>query len=553
MSRTVLHVLLVAVVVVGMVAPAAAAPAGTTGSAAVGSAAPAAMAQANNSTNGTNVTVGQQLSTVVSVSSDEVQSDFERTEFEASLEDADEERRAELIAERAEELRETAVDIREAYIEATEAYKEGELSKSEYAQRIATLNARATNLLDSYEQLQRYAANVSALELRAAGFEKAQLAGSMDRLDNVTGAGATALLKQFTGESTGEFEVEAENGLSVDVESEDGERSREIERPRDDDRNMTVNQSAALDAARAALTAPENGSWVLTSASVQEEKGAYSFSFALRQAPGTTGEAEVSVDGSSGEVYSLEEEIEPRDEAAEDEADEETEDEADEEAEDGELALVVAEGTPAPNATVTVKALADGAAAPNVTVFLDGEAVGTTGADGTVTVTLPASEETKLTAETDAGEAELEFEFEREEEDELFGNLQVNSSLANGTVTVNVRYNGTAVANATVYANDQMVGTTDDSGTVSFAIDADATDELELEVVRGAFEAEIDYTVQNGTLTMTEAAHEGDGDKTEAEEETADDEGETETDEEGSDEAETETDEEESEDEETET
>ncbi len=564
MNRSVMHLLLAAVVVVGMVAPAVAAPAGTSGSAAVGSAAPAAMAQANNS-NGTNVTVGQQLSTVVGVSSDEVQSEFERTEFEASIEGADEEERAELIAERADELRETADDIRESYMEATAAYKEGELSKSEYAQRIATLNARATNLLDSYEQLRTYAENVSALELRASGFEEARLNGSMAQLDNVTGVGAQALLERFTGESTGEFEVETENGLSVEVESEDGERSREIERPQDDDRNLTVDQSTALDTARAALTAPENGSWVLTGAGVDEEDGTYAFSFALKQAPGKTGEAEVSIDGSSGEVYSLEEEIELREEEdeAEDEEDEaeDEENESEREAEhDGELALVVDEGSPAPNETITVKALANGTAAPNVTVFLDGDAVGTTGADGTVTVTLPDAEESELTAETDAGEAELEFEFEQEAEDELFEHLEVASTLDDGVVTVSVTYNDTAVANASVYANGERVGTTDADGTTSFAIDANATEELELEIVRGEFEAELDYSVQSGELTLMEEAHEGDGDKAEDEAEDEDDEAEddgdtdeeeTETDEteedEADDDADTETDEEETE------
>ncbi|GAA0216533.1 DUF4198 domain-containing protein [Halobaculum roseum] len=520
------YALLALFFVVGLTVPAAAVS--TTGgvSAIDGNAAVAATAQENATQNNSsvNVTVGQQLSTVIDVSSDEVQTDFENTAFEVSVEGANEEEQAEAIADRAEELRERAEDIREDYEEATEAYEEGEISKSEYAQRLATLNARATNLLNSYEQLQKRAQNVSALELRAADMNQSLLRASVENLSSVSGTGAAALLKQFTGQSEGEIELETADGLSIEIQSEDGEQSREIERPRDDDRNITVSQADALDTARAALSTPENGSWTLTEAKIKQDEGAYEFAFVLRGADNQTGEAEVSVDGSSGEVFSLEEEIERR--GAEDEEDEkEREDEGedsedDEDAEDGELAMVVSDGRPGPNATVTITVLSNGAPAENVTVFLNEQVVGTTDANGTVTVTLPESGEAELTAQKGEAEGELEFEFEEEdEESEVFRQLNVDASLADDTVSVAVSYNGSSVANATVYANGQAVGTTNSDGTVTFTIDANSTEELELEVVKGAFEAELEFTVQNGSLTLTEEAHEGDGDKAEDEEE----------------------------------
>jgi hypothetical protein len=511
---------------VGLTVPAAAVSTPNSVSATDGNAAVAATAQENATQNNSsvNVTVGQQLSTVIDVSSDEVQTDFENTAFEVSVEGANEEEQAEAIADRAEELRERAEDIREDYEEATEAYEEDEISKSEYAQRLATLNARATNLLNSYEQLRQRAQSVSALELRAAGMNQSALRASVENLSSVSGTGAAALLKQFTGQSEGEIELETADGLSIEIQSEDGEQSREIERPRDDDRNITVSQADALDTARAALSTPENGSWTLTEAKIKQDEGAYEFAFVLRGADNQTGEAEVSVDGSSGEVFSLEEEIERRD-AEDEEDDEEREDEGedredDEDEEDGELAMVVSEGTPSPNATVTITVLSNGAPAENVTVFLNEQAVGTTGSDGTVTVTLPESGEAELTAQKGDAEGELEFEFEEEdEESEVFRQLNVDASLTDDTVSVTVSYNGSGVANATVYANGQAVGTTSSDGTVTFMIDANSTEELELEVVKGAFEAELEFTVQNGSLTLTEEAHEGDGDKAEDEEE----------------------------------
>ena len=522
-------VLLAVVVVIGMTAPAVALsthtnhssdsdPSGT-------ATAMAAQDSATQNDSSVNVTVGQQLSTVIDASSDEVQTDFENTAFEISVENATAEEQAEVIADRADELRDRSEAIHADYEEATEAYTEGKISKSEYAQRLATLNARATNLRDSYEQLQQRAANVSALELRVAGVNQTALTAAVENLSRVNGSGAAALLRQFTGESQGKIELVAENGLSIEVASEDGEQSREFERPRDDNNNITVTQSEALETARAVLSTPANGSWVLTESKVTQE-GAYEFAFALQNTSNLTGEAEVSVDGSTGEVFALTEESEAREDTEADEEDD------DREGKDRELAIVITEGTPAPNATVTLQVLADGESAENVIVYLNDRVAGTTGANGTVTVTLPPSGEAELTAQRGSVEGELEFEFEEDDEDdEVFRKLNVDATLDGDTVTVAVSYNGSGVENASVYASDQPVETTNSDGTVTFTIDTNETEELELEVVKGAFEAELAYVVQDNSLTLTEEAHEGDGDKVEQEEE--DEEETTESEEEG--------------------
>ena len=474
-----------------------------------------------------NVTTGQQLSTVLAVTSDDVQSEVDEAAFETEYEDASEEERAEAIADRAETLRDRAESIAEDYEAATEAYEDGDLTKSEYAQRIAALNARADNLLTAYENLRERADNVSALELRAAGFNTTATQAAVDDLDSVSGAGASALLQRFVGQSQGEVEIDRANGLSISVESEDGEQSRELDQPGDDSTNLTVSQSDALDTARSSLS-DANGTWVLSGSGVDREDGIYSFAFRL-DGNTTEGEAEITVDGSSGEIVSLEEEIEPRgeaddaDEEAEDEA-EEGEDAADEERDERELALVVADGTVAPNETVTVRALADGEPTADVTVYRDGEAIGTTDADGTVSVTLPESGEVELTA----GEGELEFELGDEDEDEeVYRNLSADTTLQNGTVTVTLRYEGNGVADASVYANGEQVGTTNADGTVTFDV-ANSTEELEIEVVKGEFEAEFEYEMNDGSLSQTKAAHGSDNESEEADDERDEEETETE-------------------------
>lgn len=520
--RSIGHLVLVVLVVAGMTVPAAAVSIGLNSSESTASLDTQSAVSQNNSS--VNVTVGQQLSTIITASSDEVQTEFENTAFELSYEREGEEGKAEAIADRAEELRERAADIREDYREATGEYEEGEISKSQYAQRLATLNARATNLLESYELLQQRAANVSALELRAAGLNQSALQDTIENLSSVSGAGPAALLKHYTGESEGKIELKTAGGLSIEIESEDGEESREIERPRDDDQSITVNQSVSLDTARAALSTPATGSWVLVESKVKQGEGAYEFAFRLEGDANRTGQAEVLVDGSTGTVFKLEEEIEPL-EDEEDDEDEDEEDEQDEGEEDheGELALIVAEGTPAPNATITLLVLADGDPSENVTVYLNEQAVGQTAPDGTMSVTLPASGDVELTAETEAAEGELEIEFEDDDEqDEVFEHLNVEATLDDDTVTVVVTFNGSSVRNATVYANDGRVGETDASGTVTLTIDTTATEELELEVVKGQFEAELAYAIQDGSLVLTEEEHEGDGDKAEQEDEDGD-------------------------------
>jgi hypothetical protein len=471
----------------------------------------AASGQQTANDSSVNVTVGQQLSTVLSVTSDDVQTEVEETAFELSYEREDEASRAEAVASRAEELRERAETIREDYEEATEARREGELTRSEYAQRLATLNARAENVLRSYERFQRRAANVSALELRAAGLNRSALAAAIENLDTVQGAGASALLLRFTGQREGEVELETDGGLSIAVEREDGERSREFERLGDDSTNVTVSQATALETARTALAAPANGSWTLTGSRIDRSDGVYAFSFRLRS-NASTGEAEVEVDGSSGNVTSLEEEIEARD--ADEEEDDEGAGDDEDDRDEAEFAVVLAEGTPEANETVTVQVLTNGEPASNASVFVNGQRAGTTGSNGTLSLTLPDSGDVEIVAER--GEREGELSVDLGDEDEVFRKLNTSASLSDGTVTVSVTYDGDAVRNATVEANGDTVGTTGADGTVAFEI-ANDTEELALEITKGEFEAELGYTVENGSLTLREAAHEGD-DEREAEE-----------------------------------
>ncbi|MFC7098024.1 DUF7096 domain-containing protein [Halobaculum marinum] len=475
-----------------------------------------------------NVTVGGQLSTVLAVTDTEVESEFAEGSFRYEFERAENDSvRAAVVAERAATLRERAASIAEDYRAATEAYESGDIDASAYGQRIATLNARAESVTEAAVRLERRAENVSALDLRVAGYREEAVAGALGDVENVSGVGASALLRRFTGETTGELRIETGDGLQIEAEGEDGERSREIERPRDDDTNFTVSQADALDTARAALASPPEGSWTLTATKVREYEGAYEFEFALSGTQNLTGEAKVRVDASSGVVYRLEEETEHRDEDDVDDGDgDDDRGDADDEGEDrdedeqDELAILVADGTPAPNATVTLLVLSGGDPAADVAVEVNGQSVGTTDADGRLTVTLPDADSVEVEAEHGDVEAELEYEFrDRSDaaESAFGGSLDATATVANGSATVRVTFDGSPVSGATVVADDGVVGTTDADGRLTFP--TDATDELEVVVTKGQFRAAFEFESAAGGLSLADVDVEDDAEDSEGAEE----------------------------------
>ena len=457
---------------------------------------------------GVNVTVGQQLSTVMVATDGDVRHEVEETSFELRFEGVGDDERAAAVAERAEELARRAIAIRDDYENATRAHETGEISDSEYAARIAALNARADDLAESVRRLRGRAAGVSAIELRAEGLTAADLRAIDERLDAVSGTGAAALLQRFTGRTRGEVRIESRDGLSIEVQGDDGEVSREIERQRDRDTNITVAQADALETAREALGSPPGGNWTLERATVHEDDGYYRFRFALTGA-NATGKAEVRVDGSSGEVFRLETEIEAHehdDERGEGE-DRERGDEGDRddarEHDRKELALLVAHGTPGPNETVTLLALARGEPVADAAVTLNGEPVGTTGEDGTLTVRLPDGK-AQLRVESGDAEGELEFEFDETEREhrELRRHFRARATVEDGTVELALAYDGAPVDGATVSVGDREVGTTGEDGTVTF--DAAGYEEFDVTVRKGAFGADLAFERRDGSLHLVE-------------------------------------------------
>jgi hypothetical protein len=84
--------------------------------------------------------------------------------------------------------------------------------------------------------------------------------------------------------------------------------------------------------------------------------------------------------------------------------------------------------------------------------------------------------------------------------------VDVTAAHDDGTVTVTVTDAGGGVENVSVHHDDARVGRTDANGTVTFT--TDASEELELELQKGAFEGELEYDLGNGPLTLVEESYE---------------------------------------------
>ena len=494
--QSIAAVMLALLLCVSMVAPAAALG-GTTGASTIqeesGDETTEDPAEGENSATGQdrgNASVGGQLSTVVTATNGEIQSEFEDAAFEVEYESADENNRVTSVAERTATLSDRAATIRSEYEAATEAYQNDEITRERYAQRIAVLNGEASNVEASLDRVEERAAELDEVDLAAEGTTQSQFDDARTDVRAVTGSGATALFQQFTGEQNGEFEIDVENGLEIEVENDDGERTREFERPRTGNGSIQVSQSEALDTARDLLS-ETNGTWRLVDTEIDTDDGVYEFEFELRG--GESGEAEIAIDASNGEAFEFEEEIEAADE--DDEADE-----ADEDDEESELSLLVADGTPAIGEEITLLVLVDGEPAADIAVEGEDGIVGTTDADGTLVVTV--YEDAEFEVEHGDAEAELEFDLEDDDDDDREeGALDVDlTSNDDGSATLTATYNGSPVSDATVELDDDIVGTTDADGQLTFQLPAD--EEFDIEVERGELEFESDYRFVDGSLSV---------------------------------------------------
>lgn len=258
-------------------------------------------ASEHNGTETLNVTVGAQLSTVIETRANDVRTDVADAGFSLAYERGD---REGAVGDRFEELRDRAAGVHEDYRDLEADYDDGDISRGEYARRLATLHDEARQLRRSLARVRVRAETLSASARADAGITETALDGIAEDLDAVESTGHRALLARYTGHGHGRFEVDLDAGVRIEARNGDGEGFRSVRRSGDDSREVTVDRDEASETARDALSSEWN--WTLEAESLDEIDGEYHFEFSL-DATDEVGGAEVLVDGSSGEIVDLEE------------------------------------------------------------------------------------------------------------------------------------------------------------------------------------------------------------------------------------------------------
>ena len=153
------------------------------------------------------------------------------------------------------------------------------------------------------------------------------------------------------------------------------------------------------------------------------------------------------------------------------------------------------EGDVAPGETVTLLVTFNGEPVVGATVEVNGEEIGETGDDGTISFTIPEDAD-ELDIEVKKGEqhGELEFEFGKELEGELTLEIVEGDVTPGELVTLLVTFEGDPIEGANVKVDGGKVGQTGEDGTISFTIPDDVTD-LKVEAKLGGQEGDMNIAV----------------------------------------------------------
>lgn len=250
---------------------------------------------------------GPQLSTVLASQSETVAARVEETRFGARYASGTDDRsRAGAIDRRLAVLVDRVDRLTRRYDGLRESYRNERLSASVYVARLASLHARAASTNRSLGRLERRAATVPVAVRQDVGIELSRIRSTRGRLGPLTGSDLRALLERVRGEVPGDITVSAASA-AVSVSGAYAKTTAvAFSRAPDGDDSITVDAATARETARAELSRfpVPTQEWRRVDAVRNDVDGVFVFLYSY-EGPGH-GETTVVVDGSSGEVVTLE-------------------------------------------------------------------------------------------------------------------------------------------------------------------------------------------------------------------------------------------------------
>ena len=271
------------------------------------------LAQVDETDDSVDVGVGARLSTVIAATEIDVQAAVDRSTFARQAASANGTDIARSVQERATALSEQRAQLRSELTGLQTAVAAGNITQATFVREVALVHAETMALAQAYQQLNQSVERVPIQAQQANGIEQATIVAEAVSGANLNSRARAAVFNQLTGEDDGEIRIRTTDGVEIEVENDDGEISREWERPDDGDRSFTLDADAAADRASTVLPLLDQGEWVSEGPTERTEDGAYELAYRLTGGANGDAEVEVTIDGSSGEVIEYESEIESRD------------------------------------------------------------------------------------------------------------------------------------------------------------------------------------------------------------------------------------------------
>jgi len=271
------------------------------------------LAQVGETDESVDVGVGARLSTVIAATEIDVQAAVDRSTFARQAASANDTDIARSIQSRATTLSEQRDQLQSELASLQTAVTAGNITQATFVREVALVHAETMALTQAYQQLNQSVERVPAQARQANGIEQATIIAEAVSGAELNSRARAAVFNQLTGEDDGEIRVRTTDGVEIEVEHDDGEISREWERPDDGDRSFTLDAAAAADRASTVLPQLDQGEWVTEGPTERTDDGAYELTYRLAGGATADAEVEITIDGSSGEVIEYESEIEGRD------------------------------------------------------------------------------------------------------------------------------------------------------------------------------------------------------------------------------------------------